>query len=122
MHQQSPTEKQLQELELCLLQPGVRKSQRAAELLADGFVEFSSSGRTYTKEQIIAALQTEAITQYTITQFKVELLLPHVALVTYRAHRHTDPPQHTLRNSIWVHRSRQWQMVFHQGTPTSVHD
>ncbi len=122
MHQQSPIETQLQELELCLLQPSVRRSQQVAELMAEGFIEFGSSGQTFTKEQIIAALQTEATTKCTATQFKVQLLAPQVALVTYRAHKHTDPALHTLRSSIWEHRHGQWQMLFHQGTPTSAID
>ena len=122
MHHESPIERELQELELCLLQPSVRKSQRLAQLLAEGFVEFGSSGQTFTKEQAVAALQAEATTKCTATQFKVQLLAPHVALITYRAHRHSDPPAHTLRSSIWEHIHGQWQMVFHQGTPTSTPD
>jgi hypothetical protein len=122
MDQESHIERQLQELELCLLQPSVRKSQQVRELLAEGFVEFGSSGRTFTKEQIIADLRAEATTNCTAAEFKVQLLAPHVALVTYHAHRHTEPPVHTLRCSVWVHRQGRWQMVFHQGTSTSVPD
>jgi hypothetical protein len=122
VHQESLIERQLQELELGLLQPSVRKSQQVGELLAEGFVEFGSSGRTFTKEQIIAGLQAEATTNCTATEFNVQLLAPHVALVTYRAHRHTEPPLHTLRSSIWEHRQGRWQMVFHQGTSTSAPD
>ncbi|HEX6899722.1 MAG TPA: hypothetical protein VF789_08415 [Thermoanaerobaculia bacterium] len=63
MDDPSPIETQLQELELFLLDPDVRKSERVAELRADGFIEFGSSGRIYTKEDVIAALQeaSEAI-------------------------------------------------------------
>jgi hypothetical protein len=120
MHQQSSIERQLQDLELSLLQPSVRKSEHVAELLAEGFIEFGSSGRTFNKEQIITALQAESTTKCTATQFKVQLLAPHIALVTYRAHRHSEPPVHTLRSSIWERRQGQWQMVFHQGTLSSA--
>lgn len=33
---------------------------RLAELLADDFVEFGSSGRVYTKDDLVAVLQAEA--------------------------------------------------------------
>jgi hypothetical protein len=122
MSQRSPIELQLQELELSLLQPIVRKSERLAEFLAEGFVEFGSSGRTFNKEQVIAGLRAEAITpELTATQVKVQLLAPLVALVTYRVHRHSEPPVHTLRSSIWQQQAEgQWQMVFHQGTLTAA--
>jgi hypothetical protein len=122
MHQESQIERQLQELELGLLRPSVRKSQQVGELLAEGFLEFGSSGRTFTKEQIIAALQAEGTTHCTAAEFRVQLLAPNVALVTYHAHRHTEPPVYTLRSSVWVHRQGRWQMLFHQGTSTSAPD
>jgi hypothetical protein len=121
MNLQSSIERQLQDLELSLLQPSVRKSERVAELLAEGFVEFGSSGRTFTKAQIISSLRAEtAPPELSATQFKVQLLAPHVALVTYRVLRRSEPPVHTLRSSIWEQRQGQWQMVFHQGTPTAA--
>ena len=99
-----------------LLQPSVRTSDRASQLLAKGFVEFGSSGRTFTKEQIIASLGAELPVKRTLEEFRLELLAPHIALVTYRACCHTEPPVYTLRSSIWQQRREQWQMVFHQGT------
>lgn len=109
----------MEELELSLLQAGVRKSEVVAELLAEGFVEFGSSGRVLTRPQIVTALQAESPVQVTASQFKVQWLAPHVALVTYRAHRHSQPPVHTLRSSIWEQRLGRWQMIFHQGTLTT---
>jgi hypothetical protein len=110
----------LRELEESLLQASVRKSDRVNQLLAEGFVEFGSSGRTFTKEQIICSLRAESPVSITATQFKVELLSPNTALVTYRAHRHSEPPVHTLRSSIWQLQHGDWQMVFHQGTISSA--
>jgi hypothetical protein len=115
-----PTEealaRHLRELEESLLQPSVRKSERVNQLLAEGFIEFGSSGRTYTKEQIISSLRTESSVRITATEFRVVFLSLNTALVTYRAHRHSDPPVHTLRSSIWQSKDGDWQMVFHQGT------
>jgi hypothetical protein len=120
MHSQSSIEKQLQELELCLLQPGVHRLQYVVDLLAENFVEFGSSGRIFTKEQTIASLETQPVTECTATQFEIQLLAPHLALVTYRAHRHSEPPVDTLRSSIWEQREGRWQILFHQGTLTSA--
>jgi len=111
---------QLRELEESLLQTSVRKSDRVTQLLADGFIEFGSSGRTFTREQIISSLHAEAAVSITATEFRVELLSPNTALVTYRAHRHSEPPIHTLRRSIWQLQQGYWKMVFHQGTISSA--
>jgi len=115
MHKES-VEKLLEDLERQLLVPWVRKSELVFELLAEEFVEFGSSGRQFTKAQIVGALQAEALVEVTASEFKVQLLSSQVALVTYRAQRHGEPPVYTLRSSIWQQREGQWQMVFHQGT------
>jgi hypothetical protein len=117
MNHQIPTETELHDLELSLLQAGVRTSVRVAELLAEDFVEFGSSGKIYNKAQCIASLQAETGGEFTITQFCVKLLAPDLALLTYHALRHSEPPVHTLRSSIWQKRAGHWQFIFHQGTP-----
>lgn len=106
----------LRELEESLLEPDVRKSERLVELIADDFVEFGSSGRTYTKADLVAALKAESPTLQSTADFRVELLAPTAALVTYRIRRHSQPPLDTLRSSTWRLRDGRWQMVFHQGT------
>lgn len=108
------------ELEESLLQPDVRKSTRVSELLADEFVEFGSSGRTFDKNQIIASLSEETPTECTLSDFRMQLLADNLALVTYRTHLHTEPPVYALRSSIWKLTEGQWRMIFHQGTPTSA--
>lgn len=110
-------EAELKELELSLLQAGVRTSTRVAELLAEDFVEFGSSGKIYNKDQSIASLQAETGGEFTITQFCAKMLAPDLALLTYHAHRHSKPPVHTLRSSIWQKRAGHWKIIFHQGTP-----
>ena len=120
MHAEESIERLLEKLERQLLDPRARKSYLVAELLAEEFVEFGSSGRQFNKAQILAALQDETPVQVTASQFKVQLLSSQVALVTYRAQRHSEPLVHTLRSSIWKQREGQWQMVFHQGTRATV--
>ncbi|MGV8934881.1 MAG: DUF4440 domain-containing protein [Gallionellaceae bacterium] len=117
MSLEASTDKTLQDLELSLLQASVRSSARVAELLAEDFVEFGSSGKIYNKAQSIALLQAEKSYEFTVSQFSVKLLAPDFALLTYRAHRHSEPALNTLRSSIWVQRQGRWQIVFHQGTP-----
>jgi hypothetical protein len=112
----------LQQLEESLLQSTVRKSELVSQLLSDEFIEVGSSGHTYTKEQIMTALQAESPDKYTATAFNVKLLAPQTALVIYRACRHSEPPVFSVRSSIWQLRDGQWKLVFHQGTICSSHE
>ena len=54
----------------------------------------------------------------TVSDFRVALMAPTVALLTYRIRRDSDPPLHTLRSSLWRARDGRWRMVFHQATVT----
>lgn len=111
----------IRSLEERLLQPAVRRSANAvAELLADEFVEFGSSGRVFNKQQIIAALQDEdGASRSRLTDFRATRLAPGIILVTYRATRPVGTREtsiESLRSSIWKQIEGRWQMVFHQGT------
>lgn len=108
----------LRELEESLLQPDVRKSHELVALLTDDFIEFGSSGRIYTKADLVAALQAETPSVQTTSNFKVQFLGPQAALLTYFIRREATPPVFTLRSSVWQLRGQQWRMVFHQATPT----
>ncbi|HEU5140715.1 MAG TPA: nuclear transport factor 2 family protein [Bacillales bacterium] len=113
---------QLYELELRHLQPEVRKSSEAlAELLADDFIEFGSSGRVFTKQEIIEGLANSGSPQLVLKNFEVKLLTPGVALTRYRVERHQSEGQLlcSLRSAVWKLIEGRWQMVFHQGTPTT---
>jgi len=108
-------EQHLQQLEESLLQPEVRHNPVAVSaLLADDFVEFGSSGRTFTKQQIIEALQTESPVRISTADFRLSRLGADVALLTYRSIGQERPG--SLRSSLWVRRNGRWQMLFHQGT------
>lgn len=109
----------LRELEESLLMPDIRKSNRLFELLADEFVEFGSSGRVYTKADLVAVLQAEQPMTQTTSDFWATLLAPDVALLTYRIRLHKTPPVDTLRSSLWRQMQGQWKMVFHQATITA---
>jgi hypothetical protein len=104
-------------LECSLLDPNLRKSAEAAALLADDFVEIGSSGRQYAKSNVLAALAQETPVTITATHFAARQIDRNVVLVTYRACRHTTPPLHSLRSSIWRFDEGRWRLTFHQATP-----
>jgi hypothetical protein len=122
MEAETSLETMLHLLEERLLQPYVRRSAQAvAELLADDFLEFGSSGRMFTKPQIIDSLQWESPTRVALREVQSRTLAPGVVLVTYRAVRQGESEKqvaYSLRSSIWRWREGRWQMIFHQGTPT----
>jgi len=113
---------ELEALERSLLDASVRADRaQVAELLADDFVEFGSSGRVWSKTSTIDGLSGEDAANLplrTVTDLQVKLLAADVALVTYQVTR-TPPdtaPVETLRSSIWQRANGKWRMVFHQGT------
>ncbi len=122
----------LESLENFLFDPVARRDISAvSNLLAEEFREFGSSGRIYTKLDILAELSTEQPVVITLTDFDCQLLSPTTALVTYRSlsSHENRPPTQALRSSVWVlrplpaHFRRSgsdeegvWQMIFHQGS------
>jgi hypothetical protein len=109
----------LKTLELELLTNTTRKdAARVSSLLADAFREFGSSGRVYSKQDILAALQNEAPVSISLTNFEMMPLAEGVALVTYQSRKdqHTSEPTIALRSSIWTLDGENWRMIFHQGT------
>lgn len=77
-------------LEESLLQPAVRSSPAAlAELLADDFIEFGSSGKIYSQQQLVDLLPHETEVAYSLYDFQVRELSPAVVLATYRTTRTT---------------------------------
>jgi hypothetical protein len=91
------------------------------ELLAEGFLEFGSSGNSYTKKEQLDAANSGTTTNsinFTVTDFNIKFLASNVVLATYRTFRHNDR-KNALRSSIWKLNEGKWQMIFHQGTPTT---
>jgi hypothetical protein len=109
----------LRKYEERLLDNSVRKDAEVfSSMLADEFQEFGSSGRVYSKSQIIAALRSESPVQLSLREFKARLLADEVALVTYISSRaeHGSSASEALRSSIWVVQDGHWKVLFHQGT------
>ncbi|MEN6391241.1 MAG: nuclear transport factor 2 family protein, partial [Syntrophomonas sp.] len=66
------TKKGLCKLEEMFLQTDLRKSpQELSELLAHDFIEIGSSGRTYDKQETIAALMTSSLVESRISDFEL---------------------------------------------------
>ena len=108
-------------LETALHKKSIRNAPDAvAALLADDFMEFGSSGRTYTKTTIIELLKGETVdSRVTVENFESRELSPGVVLVTYVSWRPVGidgKTRRALRSSIWKFQQDRWQMVFHQGT------
>jgi hypothetical protein len=114
----------VQTCEEALLDPEVRRDgERLAELISDDFVEFGSSGRVWSREQIIELLATEVYQRPTVEDLACAWLGDGVVLVTYRTVRtdsESSPNQAgkatVLRSSIWVMEGDDWRIRFHQGT------
>ncbi len=108
-------------LEEKLLTPEVRTSpQQLALLLADGFVEYGSSGRVWHKKDLMGEAGAGMV-DLTLSEFALHLLSEDAVLATYRTFN-AGNGRYTLRSSIWRYRDGRWQMFFHQGTPAAVQD
>ena len=115
---------QLRQLEQELLEGSVRRNApRVTELLAEDFREFGSSGRVFTRQEIVDALQAEAPARFFTQNFQLTMLASHVALVTYESSKETADGlvRRSLRSSIWQLADDGWRMVFHQGTNMAPH-
>jgi hypothetical protein len=113
----------LRELEEQLLILSVRKNAGAiAALLADDFLEYGSSGRIYSKAEVLACLQDEPAAKLSLSDLHAVQLAESVVHVTYRSVREVsgEPPIPALRSSLWVLRDGRWQILFHQGTRAST--
>lgn len=110
----------LNSLEERLLQPDIRTSADELNLLlADDFLEFGRSGKDYNKQQTIDGLAKAPSLLITLMNFEIKPLAPNVMLVTYLTVIHCDMA-YSLRSSIWKFNDGAWQMIFHQGTPTTA--
>ncbi len=108
------TQTELLDLERMLLDPEVRHSRVAVELLLHSqFKEYGSSGRVYDRETMIRMMNREASGEITIRDFEVRMLSGDVALVTYRS---VGQNQEARRSSVWLKDEGRWQVIFHQGT------
>ena len=110
--------KEIKKLEELLLNPDIRKSvSDLSGILAEDFVEFGSSGRVFTKKEIIKSLQEESNPKLSLTNFKLKELGGAYFLATYKGIREENGEKfYSLRSSIWLKKNERYVMIFHQGT------
>lgn len=110
----------LRACEETLLDPEVRRDRaQVAALLAEDFMEFGSSGRAWSREEILELLATESYQPPAMEDFKCDFIAEGVALVTYKTVRvdsQSGLRAVVLRSSIWIEESGEWRVRFHQGT------
>lgn len=107
-------------LEERLLSHAIRSSlAHLSALLAADFHEIGSSGRTFSRAEILEALAAESPQSHTtLTDFRCTELTDTLAHVTYRTVHETGQAawRTALRSSLWIFRDDRWQILFHQGT------
>lgn len=110
----------LRACEEALLDPAIRRHRALVEaFLAEDFREFGSSGRVWSREEILELLETEDYTPPALEDFCCQSIAEDVALVTYRTVRKnpaTGLGAAVLRCSLWKKSSGGWKVHFHQGT------
>lgn len=109
-------------LEYELQDPIIRRSaDRLNELIHTEFKEFGSSGRTFTKQDMLSIFPTaNGDARIRAENFVLQQLSSELVLLTYKSERLSEngnPVHQALRSSIWKLESDGWQIIFHQGTP-----
>ena len=116
--------REIQELETLLHEPATRSdTSRLDALLAEDFTELGSSGRIWSKADILAEVPGQLPRHISVNRFEVTALSPDLCLATYRATIESDGVvARSLRSSIWTYLSARWQIVFHQGSRVDAFD
>ena len=90
-----------------------------ARHLAADFIELGRSGRSYTREQCLAAAPQPIACRLPLPNLHVRLLDADTAQLLYDSivTRETGELEYTHRSSLWTRTAHGWVMRFHQGTP-----
>lgn len=108
-------EAQVEELERELLGPLVRGDiGRTAVLLHPDFLEIGSSGRVWTRDATMMALEEDPGERTDIEVLGADRVGADAVLLTYRSFGRAGT---VLRSSLWVLDGGRWRLRFHQGTP-----
>ncbi len=111
----APPEALVEELERELLGPLVRGDiGRTAVLLHPDFLEIGSSGRVWTRDAMMMALEEDPGERTDIEILGADRIGTSAVLLTYRSYARSGT---TLRSSLWVLDGGRWRLRFHQGTP-----
>jgi hypothetical protein len=91
--------------------------ERMDRILAPDFFEFGRSGRAYERADTLGIQARPIKAKLPLPDFKVRLLAPDIAQVTYISivtYEHGE--ERARRSSIWSRTHDGWQLKFHQGT------
>lgn len=101
-------------LERELLLPETRADLgRTGVLLHPDFIEIGSSGRLWSRDEVMMALEEDPGTPTGLELLAAERIGADAVLLTYRSHARSGT---VLRSSLWVLDGAQWRLRFHQGT------
>jgi ribonuclease HI len=102
-------------LERELLRPDVRGDLgRTGILLHPDFTEIGSSGRVWSRDELMMALEGNPGETAEIEVISAERLSGNTMLLSYRSYGRTGS---ALRSSIWLLDDGRWRLRFHQSTP-----
>ena len=107
-------------LEKRLHSPELRRDPSlAGALLSAEFRELGSSGRIWSREEVVKAIGSEVPLRIESRDYRCQLLTPELVLLTYtsRTLRDSAPAREALRSSLWRLEGGEWRALFHQGTP-----
>lgn len=116
----------LREKEVMLHQYEIRKDiEQLKSLLHPNLIEIGYSGKTFDFDSTIADLPNEEQPDYSVWSQDyeyIELATDLVQLIYKAARLNKDGTlsRFAKRTSIWQNNNGQWQMRFHQGTPTDA--
>ncbi|NHW47259.1 ribonuclease HI family protein [Paenarthrobacter sp. MSM-2-10-13] len=112
--QQLSAEDTVLALERELLRPDVRADiGRIAVLLHPDFAEIGSSGRFWTRDAMMVALEEDPGEPTELELLSADRLSDNTMLLNYRSFATTGS---ALRSSVWMLDRGQWRLRFHQGT------
>ena len=108
-------EELVEALERELLGPEVRGDiGRTGVLLHPDFMEIGSSGRVWTRDAMMMALEEDPGERTELEILGAERIGSSAVLLTYRSYARSGT---ILRSSLWVLDNGRWRIRFHQGTP-----
>lgn len=91
------------------------------QTLANDFFEFGRSGRIYERDDTINGARPQEINaKIPLRNFRVRLITPEVALVTYISEVMYEELEVGNRSSLWLKTQAGWRLKFHQGTKVGV--
>ena len=110
-------------LEKKLLDSSVRKNPAdLREILSSEFFEIGTSGNVYDRATAIDRLSKEVSPSIEAMEFKGFELAPNIVQLRFKTRTKKEDGNFSasLRSSIWKFIDGRWQMIFHQGTTTSL--